>query len=159
MNAFLTQVHFLPGKEFGYPSCKNRLLGLRLPQEVLHEQQSNTGLDPQDPQMDQRHFLFMSSFFNLASENMVRSVGALLKYLDFQKIDLEGNGANLVVSVGPLVLEDVVSIDDTSLAALQVPYHCGFFCIFASFFYSRFLILISLHLVQRLEDGIKRERA
>ena len=68
-----TELIYLTGKEFGFPSCKRRILNLHLPQE-----------SPDTSEDD--HFLYINGLFNFGCENAVRAVGALLKFLDHNKI-------------------------------------------------------------------------
>ena len=69
------------------------------------------------------HLLLIRSLFNLTDQNesAIRAIGALLKCLDNNRISgLNLDGSGVVVSVKPLVIENVVAIDETTFSALQI---------------------------------------
>ena len=54
---------------------------------------------------------------------MIRACGALLKYLDKNQIgglDLEGGGGAPILAVKQFTPQQVVRVDETTLAALQI---------------------------------------
>ena len=57
-------------KDFAHAACKRRILAMRLPQE---------GREGTEEESEDRHFVLINSFVNLASECSVRATGALLK--------------------------------------------------------------------------------
>ena len=48
------------------------------------------------------------------------SFGALLKYLEKNRLDLEGCGGVPILAVKQFTPEQVVQVDETTLAALQI---------------------------------------
>ena len=67
--------------------------------------------------------LKINSLINPLDENMIRACGALLKYLDKNRIgglDLEGGGGVPILAVRQFTPEQVVRVDETTLAALQI---------------------------------------
>ena len=68
-----TEISFLLGKEFEFASCKRRILNLRFVQE-------------EEGSSEEDHFLFINSLFNLGADVSVRATGALLRFLDQNKI-------------------------------------------------------------------------
>ena len=108
-----TLLETLPASEFALESCKRRLLQLRLPQE-----------DPNTS--EEAHFVFLNGVINLQGKNAscVRAAGAVLKYVDRRNVlgrDLDGNGQNsTVLTIRPLIIEDVLTVDEATFAALQI---------------------------------------
>lgn len=80
------ELQLLAGSDFALPSCKRRVLNIKLPQE-MEQNLSEEG-----------HFIFINSLVNFANENGIKALGALLKYLDHNKIrgvnQINEDGAN-----------------------------------------------------------------
>ena len=68
------------------------------------------------------HHLKIHSIINQTSDNMIRACGALLKYLDKNRVggfNLESGGVP-ILAVKQFTPQDIVRIDETSLTALQI---------------------------------------
>ncbi len=105
-------VNSLPGKDFSYEAGRRRILSLRLPGNA-------------DKQItDEDNFILISGLVDLDSTCCVRATGALLKHLDTHSVQEEDEGGNvpssLIVSIRPLMVEKVLSLDQTAFSALQV---------------------------------------
>ena len=97
-------------KEFGRESCRNRVFSQKLPGET-------------EFQSSEDHHLRVHSLVNPANEAMIRACGALLKFLDKNRIgglDLDGKGGVPILAIRHFVPQEVLCVDETTLSALQI---------------------------------------
>lgn len=98
----------LPSQDYNYANCERRLLSQRLP----------GSRDADD------HHLLIHGLVDASCEAMVRAAGALLRYLDKNKVngpDLDhGSGGPPILAIRQWTPEQVVRVDETTLAALQI---------------------------------------
>ncbi|GAB6032234.1 MutS protein msh5 [Chamberlinius hualienensis] len=103
-------INLMPTTDFDVCSCRWRLINLKLAQmPEFSDVTSKT--------------IYMSDLFNFSDIAMVRSTGALLKYLDRKRINVEledKDKTTPIVSVNRIKLTDVVSIDRDTYRALQI---------------------------------------
>jgi DNA mismatch repair protein MSH5 len=72
---------------------------------------------------DTERYIYFSSFLNFESVLMIRSIGALLKYLDKNRIGVQLEEMTIhtpIVTFKSIKLDDILLIDQNSLRALQV---------------------------------------
>ena len=104
------KITVLPPKEFSLESCHRRVLNLKLPGE-------------NDQQPTEDHNLKINTLINPLDDNMIKAVGALLKYLDRNQIGglaLDSGGGVPILGVKPFIPQEVVRVDETTLSALQI---------------------------------------
>ena len=103
------EVVVLPSKSFALESCRQRVLSQKLPGETEFSGSED-------------HYLAVQSMISPTCEAMIRACGALLKYLDKNKI----GGMNLdcggvpVLAIKMFIPQDVIYIDETTLDSLQI---------------------------------------
>eukprot|EP00794_Sanderia_malayensis_P008159 gene8159-9032_t len=104
-------IDVIPCMMFGYEICKRRILNLNgLP-----------GLS--DESTDDERNIFIGSLLSFDNTNMVRATGALLKYLDKNRVgvELEDPGTNVpILALKSFSLSSVMKIDDSTYGALQI---------------------------------------
>ena len=103
------EVIVLPGKSFAFESCRQRVLSQKLPGESEFSASED-------------HYLAVQSMISPTCEAMIRACGALLKFLDKNKI----GGMNLdcggvpILAIKLFIPQDVIYIDETTLDSLQI---------------------------------------
>ena len=103
------EVVVLPSKSFALESCRQRVLSQKLPGETEFSASED-------------HYLAVQSMISPTCEAMIRACGALLKFLDKNKI----GGMNLdcggvpVLAIKMFIPQDVIYIDETTLDSLQI---------------------------------------
>ncbi|KAM7432071.1 MutS protein 5 [Porites harrisoni] len=106
-----TEVEILPSIDFSFEVCKRRIIALN-------------GL-PGIPQhfTDDERDIHMSSLVPFDSSNMVRSAGALIKYIDKKRIGVELEDPDVRVPILGLKvfsLNDLLIVDNNTYSALQI---------------------------------------
>ncbi|XP_073227555.1 mutS protein homolog 5-like isoform X2 [Porites lutea] len=106
-----TEVEILPSIDFFFEVCKRRIIALN-------------GL-PGIPQhfTDDERDIHMSSLVPFDSSNMVRSAGALIKYIDKKRIGVELEDPDVRVPILGLKvfsLNDLLIVDNNTYSALQI---------------------------------------
>ncbi|XP_066299080.1 mutS protein homolog 5-like [Branchiostoma lanceolatum] len=104
------QLEVLPSIDFSLEVCKRRILALNLPSIPQHFTESE-------------RVIYLSSLVAFENVNMVRATGALLKYLDKNRVGVELEDADVrtpVLALKTFSLENIMIIDDSSYSALQI---------------------------------------
>ncbi|XP_035698854.1 mutS protein homolog 5-like [Branchiostoma floridae] len=104
------QLEVLPSIDFSLEVCKRRILALNLPSIPQHFTESE-------------RVIYLSSLVAFENINMVRATGALLKYLDKNRVGVELEDADVrtpVLALKTFSLENIMIIDDSSYSALQI---------------------------------------
>ncbi|XP_059098845.1 mutS protein homolog 5-like [Tigriopus californicus] len=122
-DAALTNVEliYLNSKDFDYESCHRRVSAI----EIHQFMQPN-----RDESAEQDRMLHLHNLIDFKSENAIRSAGALLKYLDLNlgpevpkkraKKHIEEPVPTFILSIRPLTIENILSLDETTFTALQI---------------------------------------
>ncbi|XP_064626771.1 mutS protein homolog 5-like [Lineus longissimus] len=103
-------IQLLPSMDFNIDVCKRRILSMGLPSIPSHYTESE-------------RTLHLSSLIPLENVNMVRAIGALLKYLDKKRVGIELEDANACIPILGLQVfswQDIVIMDENSFSALQI---------------------------------------
>ncbi|XP_011405401.2 PREDICTED: mutS protein homolog 5 [Amphimedon queenslandica] len=118
--AFSISVEVLPSVEFKYETAHRRIMSYSWP----GVQGAGTG-EGRAEGIEKEREVRISSIIPMDSSNMVRSTGALLKYLDKKRIgiELEDIGTHVpILSVKRFTLDDLLLMDETAFSSLRIFY-------------------------------------
>jgi DNA mismatch repair protein MSH5 len=106
---FEKRFHMVPSQYFSYEACMKRILELKLPNlaSMAHNER----------------VVYLKTLLNFDSVMMIRSLGALLKYLDRNRIHVELEEQAVSTSIKkirPITVDNILHVDENSLNALQV---------------------------------------
>uniref|UniRef100_A0A1X7T169 DNA mismatch repair protein MutS core domain-containing protein n=1 Tax=Amphimedon queenslandica TaxID=400682 RepID=A0A1X7T169_AMPQE len=113
-------VEVLPSVEFKYETAHRRIMSYSWP----GVQGAGTG-EGRTEGMEKEREVRISSIIPMDSSNMVRSIGALLKYLDKKRIgiELEDIGTHVpILSVKRFTLDNLLLMDETAFSSLRIFY-------------------------------------
>lgn len=109
---------YLNGKEFEYNSCHRRVSAIEVHQFT------------RDESAEKDRMLHLHNLIDFKSENAIRSAGALLKFLDLNQSpevpkkragkQTEEPVPTFILSIRPLMIENILSLDETTFTALQI---------------------------------------
>ncbi len=102
----------MPNNDFNYEISKSRIFQINSLEDMPVK-----GLD------DTEKHIFFSCLFNFESQLAIRSIGALLKFLDRQSIvhDIVTNAKTVpICSVRPLELDQICFLDSSTFKSLQI---------------------------------------
>ncbi|XP_077981938.1 mutS protein homolog 5-like [Glandiceps talaboti] len=103
-------IQILPSIEFSLEISKRKILSLNLPCIPEHYTENE-------------RVIYMSSLVPFEQVNMIRSMGALLKYLDKKRIGVELEDQSVrvpVLALKTFSLDNMLMVDDNTFTALQI---------------------------------------
>ena len=104
-------LYLLQTVDFLYDMCKRRVIALKIPNESSN-------------QTEESHYIYIASLINLDEETMIRSTGALLKFIEKRRIGFEletvTNMRVPVMSISSISLADLVLINGNSYSGLNI---------------------------------------
>ncbi|XP_033111357.1 mutS protein homolog 5-like [Anneissia japonica] len=104
------RVHILPSIDFALESCKRRLVSMNLPTIPDHL-------------TDVERSIYISSIVPFEHEKVIRAAGALLKFLEKQRVGVELEDASVkvpIVSLNIFSLKDTLFLEENTYSALQI---------------------------------------
>lgn len=105
-------INLMPNNDFNYDICKKRIFELKL--KVF---------DDLNLTEENERYIYFKTFLNFESQFMIRSMGALVKYLDKNRINVQLEERSIMTPIfafKSISLDNVLLIDDNSLKSLQI---------------------------------------
>ena len=107
-----SQLVLLPNNDFNYDYSKSRIYEVRL------KQTSNLHLNEFNERV-----IYYSSLLNFESKLMIRSIGALVKYLEKERVNVQLEDSSIqtpIQTFKSMNIDNLLLIDDNALKSLQI---------------------------------------